>query len=88
MPANLPTCKPANNGPYICVHRVVVVLLNYDFEIKFLFFILPRSCFKYDGYALDNKRIVVRDCGFFHADECVSNYPYDGDANVVGCVFQ
>jgi hypothetical protein len=27
---------------------------------------------------------VVRDCGFFHADECVYNYAYDGDANVVG----
>ena len=29
---------------------------------------------------------MVRDCGYFHADECTQNYAYDGNADTVGSV--
>lgn len=28
------------------------------------------TCMKFDGWASDGKRIMMRDCGFFTADEC------------------
>jgi hypothetical protein len=31
------------------------------------------SCFKFDGYASDGKRIMMRDCGYFNTDDCVAN---------------
>ncbi len=27
------------------------------------------SCMKFDGWASDGKRVMMRDCGFFSADE-------------------
>ena len=30
-----------------------------------------KACLKFDGYAKDGKRIVVRNCGFLTGDECL-----------------
>ena len=43
------------------------------------------SCFKFDGYASDGKRILMRDCGYFDTDECVSGQNFE-DGTAVGTI--
>ena len=43
------------------------------------------SCFKFDGYANDGKRILMRDCGYFDTDECVSGQNFE-DGTAVGTI--
>ena len=42
-----------------------------------------KSCVKFDGYAKDGKRIVVRNCGYFTADECIDGIYYE-DEDTIG----
>ena len=44
-----------------------------------------KSCLKFDGQAKDGKRIVVRNCGFFLAEECISGTSYE-DTDTVGTI--
>ena len=40
----------------------------------------PQSCLKFDGFtSKDNRKVTVRDCGFFDADECVGGHSYEGN---------
>ena len=43
------------------------------------------SCFKFDGYASDGKRILMRDCGYFDTDECVGGQNFE-DGTAVGTI--
>ena len=40
-------------------------------NVNLLKFQCDKSCVKFDGYAKDGKRIVVRNCGYFTANECI-----------------
>merc|ERR1719270_112260 len=42
-----------------------------------------KSCVKFDGFAKDGKRIVVRNCGYFTADECIDGIYYE-DEDTIG----
>ena len=42
-----------------------------------------KACVKFDGYAKDGKRIVVRNCGYFTGDECLDGIYYE-DEDTVG----
>ena len=41
-----------------------------------------KSCLKFDGYARDGKRIVVRNCGYFYADECVEGSFFEDETTI------
>jgi hypothetical protein len=42
-----------------------------------------KACIKFDGYAKDGKRIVVRNCGYFTGDECLDGIYYE-DEDTIG----
>ena len=44
-----------------------------------------KSCLKFDGQAKDGKRIVVRNCGYFTADECIHGASYE-DTDTIGTI--
>ena len=44
-----------------------------------------KSCLKFDGNAKDGKRVVVRTCGYFMANECVEGAHYE-DPDTIGTI--
>ena len=44
-----------------------------------------KSCVKFDGTARDGKRVVIRNCGYFQADECVEGAFFE-DPDTVGTI--
>ena len=38
-----------------------------------------KACVKFDGYAKDGERIVVRNCGYFTGDECLDGIYYEDE---------
>ena len=44
-----------------------------------------KSCVKFDGTARDGKRVVIRNCGYFQADECVEGAFFE-DSDTVGTI--
>ena len=44
-----------------------------------------KSCVKFDGIARDGKRVIVRNCGYFKADECVEG-AYFEDPDTIGTI--
>ena len=42
-------------------------------------------CLKFDGNAKDGKRVVVRTCGYFMANECVEGAHYE-DPDTIGTI--
>lgn len=41
-----------------------------------------KSCMKFDGQAVDGKRIVVRNCGYFLADECIEGAFFENEDTI------
>lgn len=46
----------------------------------------PLSCFFFDGYAFDGRRIIMRDCGYFNTDDCVEDAELEGDELTIGTI--
>ena len=44
-----------------------------------------KSCVKFDGTARDGKRVVIRNCGYFQANECVEGAFFE-DTDTVGTI--
>ena len=44
-----------------------------------------KSCVKFDGIARDGKRVIVRNCGYFKADECIEG-AYFEDPDTIGTI--
>ena len=44
-----------------------------------------KSCVKFDGTARDGKRVIVRNCGYFKANECVEG-AYFEDPDTIGTI--
>ena len=62
-----------------CYYCGVRELCDYDFHKEDMRNITcDKSCLTFDGYTNDNKRIIVRDCGYFVANECKDNQLYEG----------
>jgi hypothetical protein len=58
--------------------------LPYDVEDEDNKFIMcDKSCLKFDGFAMDGKRVLVRTCGYFVSDECVDGQFFE-DSGTVG----
>lgn len=41
-----------------------------------------KSCMKFDGQAVDGKRIVVRNCGYFLANECIEGAFFENEDTI------
>ncbi len=57
-----------------------VPVIRFSVKIK-----CRHSCFKFDGLASDGKRVVMRDCGYFDANECVLNQNFE-DGSAIGTI--
>lgn len=44
------------------------------------------SCYSFDGLASDGKRVLMRDCGYFEADECSESQQLFGRGSAQGTV--
>ena len=44
-----------------------------------------KSCVKYDGYAKDGERKVVRSCGYYTVDKCIDGIRYEDKYNGTTC---
>merc|ERR1711936_253427 len=47
----------------------------YEDEAEFI--TCPVSCMTFQGFSKSGQKIIVRDCGFFEADECTANKIYE-----------
>lgn len=41
-----------------------------------------KSCMKFDGFAPDGMRVIMRDCGYFEAQGCVHDQPFERNSAV------
>merc|ERR1712156_615111 len=47
----------------------------YEDEAEFI--TCPVSCMTFQGFSKSGQKVIVRDCGFFEADECTANKEYE-----------
>lgn len=55
--------------------------MPYD-ESEGKFINCDKSCMKFDGLATDGKRVVVRNCGYFTANECVEEAIFEDETTI------
>merc|ERR1712008_186818 len=64
-------------GDIKCHYCGVKNLCELPYDLATAEFInCPKSCMKFDGFA-DGKKVIVRDCGIYEADECTQGDRYE-----------
>ena len=82
-PASAPESTAAPESTEIkCFRCGINDKCQHPFEGNATEVLCEKSCFKFDGYATDGKRVLMRDCGYFETTGCLEEANFEHDSAI------